>query len=125
MKSVEDDLVLVIESEPWLGDHYQRQLEDQGFLVARASHAYAAIDRVNENPPSVIIMSLLLDGPGALNLLHELQSYKDTSNIPIIVCSSMSNLDLDELQPYGVRRIINSISMKPDDIVTAVRSVTV
>jgi len=117
--------VLVIESEPWLGDHYQRQLEARGYKVTRASHAYTAIDSVDETPPVAIIMSLLLDGPGALNLLHELQSYTDTAKIPIIVCSSMADLDLDELSPYGVKRIINSTSMHPGDIVAAVRSVTI
>lgn len=115
--------VMVIESEPWLGDHYQRQLESQGFSVMRASHAYAAIDLVDENPPSAIVMSLLLDGPGALNLLHELQSYTDTADIPVIVCSSMTDLDIDELRPYGVRQIINSTVMQPHDIVATVRSV--
>lgn len=117
--------VLVIESEPWLGDHYQRQLEAHGYNVTRASHAYAAIDSVDSTPPVAIIMSLLLDGPGALNLLHELQSYTDTANIPVIVCSSMTDLDLDELSPYGVKRIINSTSMYPGDIVAAVRGVTI
>ncbi len=115
--------IMVIESEPWLGDHYQRQLEAHGFSVVRASHAYAAIDLVDENPPSAIIMSLLLNGPGALNLLHELQSYVDTADIPVVVCSSMTDLDIDELRPYGVQRIVNSRIMQPSDIVTTVRSV--
>ncbi len=116
--------VLVIESEPWLGDHYQRQLESQGFKVTRASHAYDAIDRVEEDSPVAIIMSLLLNGPGALNLLHELQSYSDTADIPVIVCTSIDELSLEELEPYGVHRIINSVTMRPSDVVHAVRSVT-
>ena len=115
--------VLVIESEPWLGDHYQRGLEREGFVVARASNAYTAIDLVDEQPPSAIVTSLLLSGAGALGLLHELQSYVDTANIPIIICSSMSNLSLDDLKPYGVRKIIDSTTMKPTDLVAAVRSV--
>lgn len=115
--------VLIIESEPWLADHYQRQLESNGFIVERASNAYVAIDMIDEMPPDAIVMSLLLAGSSGLGLLHELQSYTDTAKIPVVVCSSMSDLRLDDLKPYGVQRLIDSMSMGPDDIVTSVRSV--
>lgn len=116
--------VLVIESEPWLGDRYQSALEKGGFAVTRALNAYTAMDLIDDNPPVAIVMSLLLDGPGAIGLLHELQSYVDTADIPVIVCSSSPNLDVDELQPYGVRRLLNSSVMQPADLTATVRSVT-
>ncbi len=115
--------VLIIESEPWLGDQYQRGLESQGFTVVRASNAYTAIDLVDQQHPAVIILGLLLSGASGLTLLHELQSYIDTAGIPVIVCSSLPNLRLDELQPYGVQRLIDSTTMQPDDLGVAVRSV--
>tara|TARA_B100001245_G_scaffold100968_1_gene73452 strand:+ start:1142 stop:1522 length:381 start_codon:yes stop_codon:yes gene_type:complete len=114
--------VLVIESEPWLGDHYQRQLEADDFTVVRATNALVAIDIIDETPPVAIVMSMLLDGPGAFNLLHELQSYRDTASIPIITCSKTSDLEIEELRPYGVTRIIDSTTMELNDVVFAVRS---
>ncbi|MFZ2544758.1 MAG: hypothetical protein WAW80_02180 [Candidatus Saccharimonadales bacterium] len=114
--------VLVIESEPWLGDQYQESLKNAGFTVLRASNGYTAIDIVDDKEPTAIVMSLLLDGPGAVGLLHELQSYTDTASIPIIVCSNLPDLQIEELRPYGVRQLIDSRVMKPSDIVSAVRS---
>lgn len=116
------ETVLVIESEPWLGDRYQSALEKGGFGVARALNAYTAMDLIDDNPPVAIVMSLLLDGPGAVGLLHELQSYVDTASIPVIVCSSSPNFDIEELRPYGVQRLMNSSTMQPDDLAAAVRS---
>ncbi|MDB5176771.1 MAG: hypothetical protein JWN75_439 [Candidatus Saccharibacteria bacterium] len=115
--------ILIIENEPWLGDQYQLGLERQGFTVTRASNAYTAIDMIDQQPTAAIIMSLLLNGPGALGLLHELQSYVDTAKIPVVVCSSLPNLHLDELRPYGVERLIDTTTMQPGDIAAAVRSV--
>ncbi len=115
--------ILVLESEKWLGDHYQRSLEKQGFDVVRETDPYKAIDVIDDNPPSAIVMSLLLNGAGGIGLLHELQSYIDTATIPVIVSTNLPNVTLEELEPYGVKRLINNTTMQPDDITAAVRSV--
>ncbi|MDB5183491.1 MAG: hypothetical protein JWO07_172, partial [Candidatus Saccharibacteria bacterium] len=85
--------ILVVESEPWLGDHYQRVLEAQDFTVTRASNAYSAMDLIDEAIPDVIIMSLTLSGASSVALLHELQAYIDTGSIPVVVCSNLHNLE--------------------------------
>jgi DNA-binding response OmpR family regulator len=114
--------LLVIESDPWLGDHYQRVLEKQGFSVTRAANAYSAMDMINDAVPIAIIMNLTLSGGSSLALLHELQTYVDTGKIPVIICSN-TQLSTDELRPYGVRRILDSTAMLPGDLAAAVRSV--
>jgi DNA-binding response OmpR family regulator len=116
--------VLVVESEPWLGDHFQRALEKEDITVTRASNAYSAIDLIDKSVPDAIIMSLSLSGASSIALLHELQTYVDTGKIPVIICSNLHNLDIEELRPYGVRHLINSTSMQPTDLAAAVRSVT-
>jgi DNA-binding response OmpR family regulator len=115
--------VLVIESEPWLAERYQAELQQEGFTVTRATNGYTAIDIVDETTPNAIVMSLLLDGPGAIGLLHEMQSYIDTGAIPVIVCTNLTGLSLAELQHYGVRQLIDSTAVKPGDIAASVRSV--
>jgi CheY-like chemotaxis protein len=116
--------VLVLESEKWLGDHYERSLERNGFSVIRSSDPYKAIDIIDDHQPSAIVMSLLLNGAGGIGLLHELQSYSDTAKIPVIVSMSLPNVTLEELEPYGVKRLIDNMTMQPDDVANAVRSVT-
>lgn len=115
--------VLIIESEQWLGDSYQRSLEAEGFSVARADNAYSAMDDINESLPSVIVTRLLLSGPNGITLMHELQSYDDTANIPVIVCERELDVTLEELEPYGVKRLLNISSMKPNDLAAAIRGV--
>lgn len=115
--------VLVLEPEEWLGDHYQRSLEKNGFTVVRASDPYNAIDMIDDHKPFAIVMSLLLNGAGGIGLLHELQSYVDTAKIPVIVSTSLPDVTLEELKPYGVRHLIDNMTMEPDDVAAAVRSV--
>ena len=116
--------VLVIESEPWLGERFEQTLTRAGFGASVTSNAYSAIDMIDDTKPDVIVMRLLLSGVGGLGLLHELQSYADTAAIPVVVCSdAVSELSLEELRPYGVRRILNTAVMRPDDLAVAVRGV--
>lgn len=117
--------VLIVESEPWMGDQYERSLALEGFTVQRATNAHAAIELIDEDPPSAIIMSMLLSGTSGVGLLHELQTYSDTAGIPVVVCGNTSELTFDELEPYGVRRILDSSTMKPQDVPAAIRSVLV
>lgn len=114
--------ILVIESDPWLGDHYQRVLERHAMAVLRASNAYSAMDVIDNKIPDAIVMSLGLSGSSSIALLHELQTYTDTARIPIIICCNTNNLSLEELRPYGVHRLIDSTTMQPEDLVAQVRS---
>lgn len=116
--------VLVVENEPWLGEQFEKTLAKGGFDVSVATNAYGAIDIVDAHKPSVIVMGLMLSGINGLGLLHELQSYMDTARIPVVVCMDPSTeLSLDELHPYGIERLLDMSTMRPADLVGAVRSV--
>lgn len=114
--------VVIIESDQWLGDHYQQTLERQGFAVERASHAHSAIDVIDTIIPDAIVLNLTLSGTSGIALLHELQTYVDTTVIPVVVCSNLPDLAGETLRPYGVHRVLDSRSMVPGDLVAAVRS---
>ena len=116
--------VLVVEDDAWLAEQQVRVLEKAGFSAQSSPHAIDAIKVIDANCPDAIVLDVLLTGSTAFALLHELQSYGDTGTIPVILCTNLATeLSLDNLKPYGVRRILDKTTMLPDDIVTAVRSV--
>lgn len=115
--------IVLVEDDMWLAEQFGRTLQD--YEVHHAPHALAAIDLIDEVKPAAIILDVLLTGATAFTLLHELQSYTDTAMIPIVLCTNMAaDLQLEELESYGVRRILDKATMQPDDLVAAVRSVT-
>ena len=108
----------------WLAEQFQRTLENGGYTSKRVSNGHVAMDMIDEALPRVIILDMLLTGGTGITLLHELQSYKDTGDIPVILCSNLaSQVRLTDVAPYGVRRILDKTTMHPDDILAAVRSV--
>jgi CheY-like chemotaxis protein len=123
MKKHQDN-VLVIEDDMWLGEQFERTLTHAGFAVRRTTNGHAAMELIDEHAPDAIVLDLLIIGGTGLTLLHELQSYQDTGDIPVVLCTNLAaQINLDDLAPYGVRRIIDKTTMHPDDIVTALRSV--
>lgn len=116
--------VLIVEDNRWIAEQQSRVLEKAGFETIISPHARDAIDVIDDKKPDVIVMDMLLTGDTAFTLMHELQSYDDTKKMPIILCTNLAeNIQLSDVEPYGVRRIMDKTTMHPDDIVVAVRSV--
>lgn len=116
--------VLLVEDDPWLAELEMKTLSEAGFVVTHAPHAPSAIVKIDEVKPDILVLDVLLTGSTAFALLHELQSYEDTGNLPIILCTNMAeHVRLEDLQSYGVRRIVDKTTMRPEDVVAAVRSV--
>ncbi len=117
--------VLLVDDDAWLADLEAKVLDDAGYEVRVSPHALSAIDAVDDFKPEVIVLDVLLAGSTAFAFLNELQSYTDTSGVPIILCTNIAEqLDGEGLREYGVTRIINKSTMHPSDLVSAVRSVS-
>lgn len=116
-------VVFVIEDDLWQAEQYQRILEAAQYTVRRYDNGISAIDAIDQEPPSVIVLDMLLAGTTGVTLMHELQSYDDTGKVPIVLCTNLAEqLRLEDLKAYGVRRILDKTTMQPRDLVTAVRS---
>lgn len=114
--------ILIVEDDDWLAEQYARLLTNNGFKTVVALHALSAMRIIDETNPDAIVLDVLLTGNTAFALLHELQSYSDTGSIPIILCTNLANdLLISDLEPYGVKVILDKAKMKPDDLVLAIR----
>lgn len=118
--------IVIVEDDILLFRHYERMLSRANIEVHHASHALEAIDMIDEVHPDVIIADMLLTGSTALPLLHELQSHDDLAKIPVVMVTNLAaDISLDTLQPYGVKKLLDKMTMKPNDLIAAARSVTI
>lgn len=116
--------VVVVEDDVWLGQHFERTLISEGYDVKVVSHALDAIEVIDTKIPDVIVLDVLLTATTGFALLHELQSYDDTARIPVVLCTNLADsFRLEDVAPYGVRRILDKTTMLPEDLVAAIRSI--
>ena len=117
-------VVLIVEDDDWLAEQHGRTLRGAGYEVDFAPHALAAMDAVDVRRPDVIVLDLLLAGPNAFTLLHELQSHSDLASIPVILCTnSADHIAHEDIEAYGVREVLDKSTMHPDDVVASVKKV--
>lgn len=116
--------VLIVEDDTWLAEQYIRVLQTAGIRAEYVPHALAAIDAVDSVIPDAIVLDVLLAGPNAFTLLHELQSHADLAGIPVILCTNSADQVAEEdVKVYGVQRVLDKATMLPQDLVTAVKKV--
>lgn len=116
--------ILVVEDDVWLAEQHERVLVAAGYRVTVAHHALAAIAVLDAGPVDVMLLDVLLAGPNAFTLLHEIRSHEDLATLAVILCTnSAAEMASEDLQAYGVVRVLDKATMQPDDLVAAVRKV--
>jgi len=114
--------VLLVEDDAWQAEHFERQLRRGGYRTVVASSAQEAIHCVDVLRPDVIVLDFMLPGTNGIGFLHELRSYADTAQIPVIVCSSIAtNLSHEQLSVYGVVAVIDKTTIQSDELAVAIR----
>jgi len=120
--------IFIIEDDPDFAEIYQKHLK-RNFpeiplqIFYNAIEANTAFSELREEElPSLIILDVLLTGPDGFTLLNELLSYPETSQIPVLLISSL-NLGQMSLQAYNVRAILNKETFTPADFVTKIKDI--
>ena len=115
--------ILLVADDQWFAETISNTLKNNGYETKISPHAVAAINDIDDFSPDVIIMDLLLTGSTAFNLMNELQSHADLAEIPIVICSNLSaQLRLKDLEPYGVKALLDKTSMKPNDVLAEIKT---
>ena len=120
--------IFIIEDDPDFAEIYQKHLK-RNFpeiplqIFYNAIEANAAFSELREEElPSLIILDILLTGPDGFTLLNELLSYPETSQISVLLISSL-NLGQMSLHAYNVRSILNKETFTPADFVNQVQDI--
>lgn len=115
--------ILLVEDNIMLAENYVRILKPE-FEVDWADNADKAFSIMDDNPPDLLILDVLLSGHSIFSFLNELQSYSDTIKLPTIICSDLAaNLSVEDLSQFGVKEILDKSKMLPNDILRKARRV--
>jgi CheY-like chemotaxis protein len=84
--------VLVVDDESNMRFLIRMILESAGHEVVEAAHGAAALDRVKESRPDVMVTDLMMPVMSGRELVARLRADPETASLPIIVVSANSSL---------------------------------
>jgi len=114
--------VLIIEDEPDIAEVLRYSLEKAGFntrsVLTGEEGLNASLDRTN--PPSLILLDLLLPGMNGLEICRRLRNEPATQRIPIVIITAMTlpsdirtSLQLGPndyfAKPFSVREVVGQV----------------
>jgi two-component system phosphate regulon response regulator PhoB len=77
--------VIFIEPDLVMGRIYEKAFKKKDYKVFIFTSAEEAIKFIDDTVPDLIVMEIQLHGHSGVELIHELRSYSDLYNVPIIL----------------------------------------
>lgn len=116
--------ILVVEDDEWVAEQHIRVLATAEYHATYVTNALDAIEALDAHPPDAIVLDVLLTGQNAFALLHELRSHSDLATIPVVLCTNSAEVLPDEdVVAYGIRQVLDKTTMRPQDLIAAVKKV--
>lgn len=108
--------LLLVEDDPMWAEVLTRYAEKDGWLVTVAHSPQQAMDALDEAGFDAIMLDMLLAAETGMALLNELRGYDDTAGVPVVVCTNVAGLKLEQLAPFGVRALLDKASLTESDV---------
>ncbi len=85
--------VLIVDDEPTNRTVCKGALKRSGYQVREATDGLVALESIQNDPPSVIIMDVMMPNMDGLECTRQLKANPDTRDIPIIIVSALAKGD--------------------------------
>ena len=108
--------VLIVEDDAELRRLYSHSLLMAGFVVREARGGFEALQKVDSDPPNIVVLDLSLPGLDGFTVQAELAAHAHTRSIPIVVVTGTTG-NLDDLDVACLLRK----PVTPDGLVVAVK----
>lgn len=95
-------------------------LQQGGINVLTADSGEAALEKLNNHKPDVIVLDVVLPGMSGFEICRDLKAAADTSKIPIVICSTKSG-EMDKF--WGMKQGADAYISKPVDQEELLRTV--
>ena len=114
--------VLVVEDDAPTREMMRQMLERQGWVVSEAANGIEALERVQENRPSVILLDLMMPEMDGFEFAAELHRHPEWRGIPVVVLTAKDLTEEDRLRLNGyVEKVLQKSGQSREVLMQQVR----
>jgi CheY-like chemotaxis protein len=106
--------VLLVEDSKFLRMANERALSKAGFEVSTAADGEEALQLVRDKPPDIILLDMLLPKISGPQVLKALKNDPATTQIPVIVLTSLSQKNEEKLLQEGATAYFEKAALELD-----------
>jgi GAF domain-containing protein/CheY-like chemotaxis protein len=117
-----DRPVLVVDDDAEVRQLLRRMLDSEGFAVVEAENGRVALERLRSDPPSLILLDLMMPEMDGFEFVTELRRHEGWRAIPVVVITArdLSRDDRDRLNGH-VEKILQKGTYDRDELLAEVR----
>jgi ammonium transporter len=114
--------ILVVEDDTTTREMLRKMLEKEGWHVAEADNGTAALGRMSEQRPDLVLLDLMMPQMDGFEVIRVMRSTMIWRNIPIVVLTAMDLTQADRLRLNGyVERVLQKGLYQHDELLSDVR----
>jgi two-component system phosphate regulon response regulator PhoB len=112
--------ILAVDDDKDILEVLQYILEDSGYEVETLANGQDIFDTINQNPPDLILLDIMLGNLDGRDLCRKVKTNKETRNIPVILISASHDVSqsLNQIgapddfiaKPFDIDELLGSIS---------------
>ena len=85
-----DYRLLVVDDDRGIRETLRAALEDEGFTVAVAANGAEAIAKMEERPPRLVLLDLMMPVLDGFEVLDRMRADPTLANVPVCICSAIA-----------------------------------
>ena len=114
--------VFVIEDDAFLVKAYQMKFQKEGLDVLAATDGKQALSFLEREPPSVVLLDLMLPGVSGFEVLSAMRANERWKNVQVLILSNLGQpQDIARGKELGVLEYIVKANVKIADVVEKVK----
>jgi DNA-binding response OmpR family regulator len=117
--------VVYIEDDPEMIDLVTLIVGRRGYQVKGAHGGREGLDFVQQNPPDLILLDLMMPDMDGWDVYHQLKAYESTRDIPVIIITAKSQ-EIDRVLGLHIAKVDDYISkpFRPQELLDSMDRVT-
>jgi len=120
---VNNDMILIVDDGKFIAQTYSRVLLGLGYRVLIACDGKTGIFAAASCKPSLILLDMLMPDMDGLEVLRTLKRTPSTTNIPVLVTSSLSEKNSIKLIQEGAQGYFEKGSMTQEKLENAISGI--
>jgi twitching motility two-component system response regulator PilH len=120
---VDSDIILIIDDSKFIAQAYSRVVMGLGYRVLIACDGKTGLFAAESCKPSLILLDMLMPDMDGLEVLRTLKRTPSTTNIPVLVTSSLSEKNSKKLIEEGAMGYFEKESMTQEKLESAISGI--